>query len=135
MSIGIKSPIADRVRQIGQAADQVKSGDTAGGLEFALVSPVITGTAIINKTKQSDESINLKISVRYNLSDEFGDVYGTREAQKKLWKKLGLKDMPQLIPSEYGTPYGMLGPSETDEIFSQRFKSEKEYLNFLKGKN
>ena len=61
-------------------------------------------------------------------TDEFGNVYGIREAQKKLCKKLGLKDMPQLILSEYGTPYGMLGASETDEIFSQSFKSEKEYL-------
>ena len=117
-----------------EGSEKIIDKKVSNTLEFALGSPVITGTAIIQKNVKSNGRIDLKISVRYNLSDEFGDVYGIKEAQKKFWKILGLKNIPQLIPSEYGAPYGMLGPSKTEEILSEQFKSKKEYLEFLEGK-
>ncbi len=118
-----------------EGSEKVVDKKISSTLEFALGSPVITGTAIIQKNMKSNGRIDLKISVRYNLSDEFGDIYGIKEAHEKIRKKFGLRNMPQLIPSEYGNPYGMLGPSKTDEIFSMQFKSEKEYLDFVKGKH
>ena len=117
-----------------EGSEKIIDKKVSNTLEFALGSPVITGTALIQKNVKSNGRIDLKISVRYNLSDEFGDVYGIKEAQKKFWKILGLKNMPQLIPSEYGAPYGMLGPSKTEKILSEQFKSKKEYLKFLEGK-
>ena len=71
ISIGINSPALDRAKQVGQAVNQVKNGDTAGGAMEAInaVTGVISGLASNQGNRQT----------RYDANGSVGEK-GARDA-------------------------------------------------------
>lgn len=89
----------------------MKEGTTQ---KFALGSSVVVGTTLITRKINENGSVNLIISVRYNLSDSFSSVFGNK--------------------IEYGTPYDMKGPEKTVQLLNLSFKSQKEYSDYVNRK-
>ena len=82
--------------------------------KFALGNSVMVGTTLITRKINENGSVNLIISVRYNLSDSFSSVFGNK--------------------IEYGTPYDMKGSEKTVQLLNLSFKSQKEYLDYVNRK-
>jgi hypothetical protein len=78
------------------------------------LGPNQVGTTLITRKINENGSVNLIISVRYNLSDSFSSVFGNK--------------------IEYGTPYDMKGPEKTVQLLNLSFKSQKEYSDYVNRK-
>lgn len=82
-------------------------------LEYALGRSVIIGKIKTSVTENKNGKYNLRIYVRYNLSDKFQKIIGDK------------------IPIEWGKPYDMVGPSQEKTIYEKTFNNKRDALSHL----
>ncbi|MDO5088203.1 MAG: hypothetical protein Q4D53_00295 [Leptotrichiaceae bacterium] len=82
-------------------------------LEYALGKSVIIGNIKTSVTENKNGKYNLRVYIRYNLSDKFQRILGDN------------------IPIEWGKTYDMVGPSQEQTIYEKTFDNKREALSYL----
>lgn len=81
---------------------------------FALGTSTIISTVLVDGKTKDDGGIDVTFTIKYNLTDEFGNIFGVKKGNL-----------------EYGKSYTMMGPKRT-ETLNLTFTSKKEYEKYLK---